>query len=238
MNQFGLKFFGFSEEEILGKSIFDTIISSIDNHGIDMMEHLSSLYNNTEKLIPHEDEGVCKNGRRVWISWTNNLLLNQAGEIIGLICAGNDITWIREREAKLEADYQVKVAELASLIDAMPMPMFFLDKNGTILNSNKLFLEFYGRSENSLIGKSVYDIFPEKEAEKLHLQDMEVINNPGVRIYDTQRTDWEGNIHDIMIHKATFSDINGKVKGMIGAYVDITERKTAERKIKENQLRF
>ena len=63
--------------------------------------------------------------------------------------------------------------------------------------------------------------------------------NHGVQIYESQIDHSDGTCRDIIINKATFSDKDGHVSGIIGAVLDISERKEAERKKSEleSQLR-
>jgi PAS domain S-box-containing protein len=45
-----------------------------------------------ESYAVNVNENVLSNGKRVWIAWTNRPILNDQGEIVEILCIGNDIT--------------------------------------------------------------------------------------------------------------------------------------------------
>ena len=137
-----------------------------------------------------------------------------------------------------------KVAEfhtgtlLNTLLEAIPLPIFYKDTNGRFMGFNKSFEEFFGKTSRELIGKGVFDIYPRDLAEVYHKKDIELFHNPGVQVYDTQLKDASGNIHDIFFHKSTYSDTQGHVLGLIGVILDISDRKRAEEALSESEKRY
>ena len=55
-----------------------------------------------------------------------------------------------------------------------------------------------------------------------------MLQNPGIQIYESTVKDTGGVVHNVIFHKATFPNVDGSVGGLIGAILDITERKRAE----------
>jgi len=43
---------------------------------------------------PHTD------GRRVWVAWSNRAIRNEAGEVVGVLAVGSDITALKAAEAE------------------------------------------------------------------------------------------------------------------------------------------
>ena len=119
------------------------------------------------------------------------------------------------------------------LLETIPIPVFYKDREGRYLGFNKAFETFFGKSKEQLIGKSVFDISPPELAKVYHAKDVELFEKPGVQIYDSQVRDAHGVLHDVIFHKASLTDAQGSVTGLIGAVLDITERKQAEEKIHE-----
>jgi len=126
-------------------------------------------------------------------------------------------------------------AFLDTLLNAIPAPVFYKDADGRYIGFNKSYEEFYGKTQQDLVGKSVFDIAPRELAEVYHAKDLELFRNPGIQVYDSRVKDARGAIHDVVFHKSTFSDPQGRVLGLIGVILDITERKKAEEALRESE---
>ena len=117
------------------------------------------------------------------------------------------------------------------LMDAMPSPVFYKDRQGRYLGCNQAFEKFFGQTKTQLIGKTVFDVAPPDLAAIYHAKDMELIERPGIQIYDSQIQDAEGNRHDVVFHKASIPDNRGTAAGLVGIILDITDRKQAENQL-------
>jgi PAS domain S-box-containing protein len=113
VNDFGLQFFGYKEEEILGRSIVGTIVPEIDSSGQNLATVMRDLLEDPEGYSNNENENVCRNGTRVWVAWSNKAVRNEQGDIVEVLAIGNDITSrrraeekLRESEERLRAQYQ------------------------------------------------------------------------------------------------------------------------------------
>ena len=63
--------------------------------------------------------------------------------------------------------------------------------------------------------------------------DLALFGEPGVQQYETCVQYADGSRHDVLFTKGTFTDLDGKVAGLVGVMLDITERKRAERELSE-----
>ena len=97
-NEFAQKFFGYSEEEVIGKKAYDTIVPKTDSSGRDLSSLIEDIIQNPDKHPLNENENICKDGTRVWVSWTNKPLKDDNGNNIGLLAVGSDITKRKEAE--------------------------------------------------------------------------------------------------------------------------------------------
>ncbi len=81
----------------------------------------------------------------------------------------------------------------------------------------------------------MHDFFPEEVADKYHNIDTDLLKMPGIQQYESriQRTD--GSWRDILINKASYLDLEGDVAGIIGAMLDITDRKGMEKRLLQSQ---
>ena len=134
---------------------------------------------------------------------------------------------LREREAFLQ-----------TLLNAIPIPVFYKDREGRYLGFNRAFEVFFGETRERLVGKSVFDISPPEIAEVYYAQDNALLENGGTQRYESQVKDTQGMLHDVIFHKAVFTDSQGAIRGLIGGILDITARKQAENELRESEQRY
>jgi PAS domain S-box-containing protein len=145
-----------------------------------------------------------------------------------------DITERKEVNRKL----QEAVIFQHYLIDALPMPIFYKDSEGRYLGCNSFFEKFFGQKKEQVIGKSVYELSPKEFADIYHEKDLALLQNPGIQIYESTVKDRGGVVHNVIFHKATFSDMDGSVGGLIGAILDITDRRQVEEALRNSEARL
>jgi PAS domain S-box-containing protein len=143
-----------------------------------------------------------------------------------------------EKEADSEKNLQEAVIFQQRLIDALPVPVFYKDAEGRYLGCNRSFEKYFGQEREQITGKSVYEISPKEIADIYHEQDLALLRNPGIQIYETTVKDTNRVIHNVIFHKATFPNTDGSVGGLIGAILDITESKRVEEALRESEELF
>jgi PAS domain S-box-containing protein len=100
-NEFAEIFFGYNQEEILGKSAVGTIIPMSDIEGNNLELVYNQILQNPDRFTSYENENIRRSGARVWVSWANKPLVDAAGELLGILCIGTDITDRRKAEIEL-----------------------------------------------------------------------------------------------------------------------------------------
>ena len=111
----------------------------------------------------------------------------------------------------------------------MPYPIFYKDRRGRYLGCNHAFEHFHGMSRVQIAGKTVHEIAPKELADRSCSADEELFAHPGTRLYEASMQSADGTQRDVIFHKATFKGPQGSVAGIVGAIVDISERKRDER---------
>jgi PAS domain S-box-containing protein len=122
---------------------------------------------------------------------------------------------------------------MRQLLDAIPTPIFFKDAAGRYLGCNASFASTLGIAPQTIIGKTVYDISPRALAEVYDAADRDLIEKRGVQVYEAAVRVADGSLRDVVFHKATFSNADGTLGGLVGVILDITERKRAEERYRE-----
>ncbi|MFH1115754.1 MAG: PAS domain S-box protein [Pseudomonadota bacterium] len=159
-----------------------------------------------------------------WMNAKGYPTRNEQGEIVRLFGTAQDFT--DRKQAELDLKNQITFME--SLLEAIPAPVFFKDTRHVYLGCNAAFAEFIGRGKEEIVGKSVFEVAPKELAEAYRAQDQELFNNPGSQVYEIMVESSDGSKRDVIFHKAVFRDASGAVAGLIGAILDITERKKTE----------
>ena len=169
-----------------------------------------------------------KDGSAIPVSYSSRPIIDK-GRIVGAVICFRNITERREAEETIRKSE----AFLNMLLETIPIPVFYKDREGRYLGFNKAFETFFGKSKEKLIGRSAFDITTPELAKLYYNKDLELFEKPGVQIYDSQIKDAHGIMHDVIFYKASLIDAQGAATGIVGAILDITERKKAEDKIHE-----
>ncbi len=114
LNRFAQKFFGFSEDEIIGRNVLGTIIPETETyaHNVELM--LRDIGRHPGRYSNTEHAHICKDGEQVWIAWTNKALFDENGHMTEILCLGYDITVRRQsveelKKCRIHLEKQVKV---------------------------------------------------------------------------------------------------------------------------------
>ena len=91
INQFGQRFFGYYEKDLLGKSVIGTIVSEKNLSGEDLVKMISDIVENPQRYSVNKNENMRSNQERVSILWTNKAIIGYDGSIQEILCIGNQI---------------------------------------------------------------------------------------------------------------------------------------------------
>ncbi len=118
------------------------------------------------------------------------------------------------------------------VFDLVPIPLFAKDLQGRYITCNYAYEAISGKSRQEMIGKTVFDLWPEAQAELFFLKDKDLFDVGGQQIYEADISASFGKKCVVQFHKVTFSNKSGETIGLLGAIFDITERKVMEEKLK------
>jgi len=236
------KLTGIAKEDMLGKGneaysvpfygeprpiLIDLVMSG----GEDLEAKYDSLTKIGDSFQAEVHSPKAYGGKGAYLRGLASVLRDEQGKIIGAIEAVRDITLRKEAEKTIKE--QLKF--LQSFLDAIPNPVFYKDAKGCYRGCNKAFEAFIGMKREELIGKSVFDLAPGELAEHYHRKDEELFNNPGTQVYESRAKDAGGLLRDVIYYKATFSNVDGTLGGLVGVILDISERKQIEEKLLESE---
>jgi len=91
-NEFAQQFFGYTEDEILGKNVVGSIVPKTDSELRNLAAMIRDIGLNPEEYANNENENMRKDGERIWVAWTNKAIYDKDGNIVEILCVGNDVT--------------------------------------------------------------------------------------------------------------------------------------------------
>lgn len=120
LNEYGQRFFGYTEAEIYGRHVVGTIVPASESGGRDLPSLMDGICANPAAFEQNENENVRRDGERVWIAWTNKVVLDERGQVREILSIGTDVTErkraeeaVRELNVTLERRVAERTAELA-----------------------------------------------------------------------------------------------------------------------------
>ncbi|MBN2254638.1 MAG: PAS domain S-box protein, partial [Deltaproteobacteria bacterium] len=167
-NEFAQRFFGFAENEILGRNVVGTIVPETESSGRDLQAMIEGICKDPDRYATNENENMCRDGRRVWIAWTNKPIYDEAGVIREVLCIGNDIT---ARKLAEEA-----VREAYNIINRSPAVAFLWK------NAEGWPVEFVSDNVDNMLGYKAEDFTSGNVtyAGIIHPEDLEKLKNQGI----------------------------------------------------------
>ncbi len=180
---------------------------------------------------------TARDGSVRWGEHRRALIRDQAGRVIAAEGIIRDITLRKRAEEELRKSKQV----IEGILDAMPVRVFWKDKNLVYLGCNAIFARDAGFADpKDLIGKDDHQMGWRDQAEAYRADDREVIETGRSKLLKEEpQTTPEGNTITLLTSKLPLRDSNGEISGLLGTYMDITKRKQAEAALiqSENQFR-
>lgn len=139
-----------------------------------------------------------------------------------------------EERKKAEIKLNDQLLFLEALMDAIPNPIYYKDKEHRYIGCNTAFLTFTGLEKEQIIGQTAHDLFP-KYAEEMKDVDCAVLKEQGVVTKEVVLEDAKGEERDIVLYKSSYFNTTKDVCGVVGMMADITDLKKIMDKQKEQE---
>jgi diguanylate cyclase (GGDEF)-like protein/PAS domain S-box-containing protein len=101
LNVYGQDFFGYTLAELLGRSVIGTIVPETETTGRDLSRLMHDILGHPGRYLSNENENMRRDGERVWITWRNRPVLDEAGRLREIVSTGIDTTTRRRAEEAL-----------------------------------------------------------------------------------------------------------------------------------------
>ena len=211
-----------SEAEVLGRTDFDFFPREVAEKLLaDDLEVLKG-----QSHVNREEKVINPDGEVIWTLTTKVPRRDAAGNIIGLVGGGRDITRQKEAELRLTAERNL----LRTVIDNLPDAIYAKDDASRKIMVNAGDLKNLGcQTEAEALGKTDFDLFPREIAEAFFADD-QVVLKTGKPVVNREekivRSD--GEARWLLTTKVPWRDAHGTIIGLVGIGRDITDKKHLE----------
>ena len=216
---------GYASDEVKGKDWFTTFLPPQDYSKTRKIFKDSVL--NGIRTKGNVNPIIAKDGREVQIEWYDNEMRDSAGEIIGLLAVGQDIT------GRMKAEKALKESEgtLRRLFDSEMMGFLFWNSKGEITGANKAFLKMVGYTQKDLSSGQLnwQELTPPEYAEVDRKALKELADTGKTLPFEKAYIHKDGSSVPVILGATVLSETG--VVGGAAFVLDITDRKEAEEKI-------
>ena len=161
-----------------------------------------------------------------------------------LFVAGGAITilvillWRKNRDLHVsQCQLANKQALLRGLIDAIPNPIFFKDKNSKYRGCNKAVEAYFGDCEAEIIGKSDFDFVDAELAALFQAGDKQVFETEEISVREEWITYPDGKQILVEATKIPYYSNRHELLGLIGIAFDMTARNEILQNMREAELK-
>ncbi|MDH4226985.1 MAG: PAS domain S-box protein [Deltaproteobacteria bacterium] len=141
----------------------------------------------------------------------------------------------RLKKKPVKASFSKKSFFFPALLDTIPIPIYYKNTEGVYLGCNKAMEEVLGMSKEKFIGKKVGDLAPTEFAKAHEESDAEILKKLKPQTYEAKVLAKDGTLRSVMFSKSVYYGMDGKVAGIVGAMVDMTEYRANEKKLKQGE---
>jgi PAS domain S-box-containing protein len=232
LNEFGQNFFGYREHEIHGRNVIGTIVPETESTGRDLRPLMQRVCENPAAFEQNINENMLRDGRRVWIAWTNKTVFDAEGHLIEVLSIGTDITERKRTEAALNAKHRL----LENIINSSADYIFVKDQQLRTLLCNETFARALGKKPAEVAGKTDIENGwdpefvkgnPAKGIRGYEQDDLEALSGKTVHIV-SESGNVSGAVRVFDTIKLPLYNEAGEIIGLLGLSRDITERQQAE----------
>lgn len=230
VNKFAQDFFGYSEDELLGKHAVGTIVPERESSGRDLAAMFDQITADPAGFQKNSNENMRKSGERVWVEWTNSGIFDSEGHLCEFLSVGLDITEKKRAEESLKQSENV----YRTIFETTGTAMIIVEEDTTISLANHEFERVTGYTEEQIEkGLSWQVLLPEEDRKKalnFHKMRRGGPNTAPTR-YEIRFLDSRRELRNAIIAVDVIPGTNKSIASVI----DITEQKRAEKKLRSKE---
>ena len=225
VNEAFAKVFGFTPEEMVGKTDFDLVPRELAERYIADDKQVMELRQRKRIEEPFVD---ASGNNRAWVETIKSAFLNDQGEVAGTTGVARDITERQQMDQALRTSEEQYRTLFETMREAFALCEIIWDVDGKpcdyrYLEVNPAFEKILGVTRSQAIGKTVREIFPQVEDYWIEIY--------GKVALTSQPTRFENYLRAVDKHfeVAAFSPKRGQFAAV---FSDITERKRTDERLR------
>jgi PAS domain S-box-containing protein len=219
-NLAGERMYGYSSEEIIGKSI--RIVTPKDRQ--DELTAILVKVSQGQATEHYQTIRIRKDGSEFPVVLTISPISNAHGAIVGSSSIAHDMS--QQMEA-FEAARSMIESSLDSLVAISP--------EGLITDANEATAKITGIPRQELIGTAFSDRFTEPEKADWIFQ---LVFEQGMAVdYPLTMRHRDGTLTEVLYNASVYRDTSGRVLGVFAAARDVTKQRQAQQEIAEQQAK-
>ncbi|KZN61511.1 PAS domain-containing hybrid sensor histidine kinase/response regulator [Pseudoalteromonas luteoviolacea] len=117
------------------------------------------------------------------------------------------------------------------IINAIPNPTYYRDKQGIFMGVNRAFLAFIDKFEVEVSDSHLNQVFDMQTATYLESKSKHTIEKKEAHSFALSMENSLKEMRELVVYEAPFFDSLGEVGGVVGTFLDVTERNELERQM-------
>ena len=226
-NDYLLTLTGWRREEVINQDWFEKFIPEETASSKALHSTSPSV---SQLAAHHESHMLTKEGKLLTIQWNNTMLRDAMGKTVGTASIGEDVT---ERNRSEE-----KARQLAAIVQSADVAVIGKTLEGVITSWNKGAETIYGYTEDEVVGESITTLVPPGHNDEVREILDKIRNEEPVEHYETLRRRKDGKDIFMSLTISPIFDTRGKVIAASTIGQEVTERKLAEEKMRNDEERF
>jgi PAS domain S-box-containing protein len=223
---------GYSREELLGQN------HRLINSGVHAGAFWETMWQTISAGRSWRGE-VCNKARDGSIYWVDSIVspvLDAHGEVEKFISIRTDITERKRLQADIaEAHGLLEARErfLQSITDHLPVRIAYTNHRGEFEFVNATYCEHLGRSRETILGKTHAELFSSTAGAEVDLLPVDEVLRDGTALRIEHDEHLNGHRVSVDTHLVPDVAVDGAIHGVYMVGTDITERRQAERELRE-----
>jgi two-component system cell cycle sensor histidine kinase/response regulator CckA len=221
------------EEQITGRDWFQHFIP--EHRRAEIRRVFRELMDGSVQPVEyHENPVLTASGRERWIAWRNTLIRSAEGKVLGTFSSGEDITERRAAEKALR-ESERKYRELA---ESLPQVVYEIDLRGELVYVNRNAYTLFGYSEQEFqAGLDAVQMICPEDRERAAADIAAALRGESLGGREYKAIKRDGTCFPVLIHSSRVVRA-GRVAGLRGIIIDLTQHKEAERALRESEERL